>query len=135
MFSVLSAVAACCLTDCSCDGWQVDKADKRVVTSRLMAQEAIIMNRCAHPNVLPVAVVGLQPPSQPCTLADPTRVVYIAFPWADLSLEKRLGSAPLPPPLSFSCSVNMLVLISSLTYLLFAVVCMLFLINTFVFVV
>lgn len=56
------------------------------------------MNQCAHPNVLPVAFVGVQPPLQPRTPADPTRVVYIAFPWADLSLEKRLGLAPLPLP-------------------------------------
>ena len=70
----------------------MDGVDKCVATSRLMAKEAVIMNQCAHPNVLPLAFVGVQS----CTPADPTRVVYMAFPWADLSLEKRLGSAPLP---------------------------------------
>lgn len=111
----------------SCGGWQVDRADKGVATSRLMAQEAVIINQCAHPNVMPLAFVGVQPPPQLCTPADPTRVVYLGFPWADLSLEKRLGSAPLPlppPPLSGSCCVWFVFILSS-SCLLFAMVCML----------
>lgn len=103
----------------SCGGWQVDRADKGVATSRLMAQEAVIINQCAHPNVMPLAFVGVQPPPQLCTPADPTRVVYLGFPWADLSLEKRLGSAPLPlPPPPFLVPV-----VSGLSLFLAQVVC------------
>ena len=63
-----------------------------------MAHEGVIINQCAHPNVMPLAFVGVQLPAQLCTSADPTRVLCLGFPWADLSLEKRLGSAPRPLP-------------------------------------
>ena len=76
----------------------MDNAEGAVGTTRLLAHQALIMHRCAHPDVLPISFVGVQPPPLPCTPLDPTRVVYIATPLADLSLEKRLGSAPFPSP-------------------------------------
>ncbi|KAL3143103.1 hypothetical protein ABBQ38_003376 [Trebouxia sp. C0009 RCD-2024] len=69
----------------------VDTAEGAVGTTRLLAQQALLMHHCAHPNVLPISFLGVQPPPLACTPMDPTRVVYIASPWADISLEKRLG--------------------------------------------
>ncbi|KAL3143095.1 hypothetical protein ABBQ38_003368 [Trebouxia sp. C0009 RCD-2024] len=69
----------------------VDTAEGAVGTTRLLAQQALLMLHCAHPNVLPISFLGVQPPPLACTPVDPTRVVYIASPWADISLEKRLG--------------------------------------------
>ncbi|KAL3138439.1 hypothetical protein ABBQ32_006231 [Trebouxia sp. C0010 RCD-2024] len=69
----------------------VDRAEGAVGTTRLLAQQAVLMHHCAHPNILPISFVGVQPPPLACDPVDPTRVVYIASPWADLSLEKHLG--------------------------------------------
>lgn len=84
----------------TCVMGQVDTTEGAVGTTRLLAQQALLMHHCIHPNIVPISYVGVQPPPLTCTPVDPTQVVYIASPWADMSLEKRLGSAP-PLPLVF----------------------------------
>ncbi len=52
---------------------------------------AMLMHLCAHPNVVPVTLLGLQAPASPLTPLDPCQVAYFGMPMADLSLEKRMG--------------------------------------------
>ena len=59
IISTLAAICARCPTSYSCGGWQVDRAENTVGTSRLLAEEVVIMNQCAHPNVLPLSCVGV----------------------------------------------------------------------------
>ncbi len=49
------------------------------------------MWQCAHPNVVPVTLLGLKPPATPLNPLDPCQVAYFGMSMADLSLEKRMG--------------------------------------------
>ncbi len=51
----------------------------------------MLMYLCAHPNVVPITLLGLQAPVSPLTPLDPCQVAYFGMPMADLSLEKRMG--------------------------------------------
>jgi hypothetical protein len=53
--------------------------------------EAMLMWQCAHPNVVPVTLLGLKAPATPLNPLDPCQVAYFGMPMADLSLEKRMG--------------------------------------------
>jgi hypothetical protein len=48
----------------------------------------MLMWQCAHPNVVPITLLGVQAPASPL---DPCQVAYFGMPMADLSLEKRMG--------------------------------------------
>ena len=56
-----------------------------------MAEAAVLMWQCAHPNVVPITLLGLQAPASPFGPLDPSQVAYFGMPMADLSLEKRMG--------------------------------------------
>ncbi|DBA99961.1 TPA: hypothetical protein ACH3X1_013835 [Trebouxia sp. C0004] len=56
-----------------------------------LAKAAMLMHLCAHPNVVPITLLGVQAPVSPLTLLDPCQVAYFGMPMADLSLEKRMG--------------------------------------------
>ncbi|DBA91182.1 TPA: hypothetical protein ACH3X2_004059 [Trebouxia sp. C0005] len=56
-----------------------------------VAEAAMLMWLCAHPNVVPIILLGLQAPVSPPTPLDPCQVAYFGMPMADLSLEKRMG--------------------------------------------
>ncbi|KAL0030720.1 hypothetical protein WJX77_003621 [Trebouxia sp. C0004] len=56
-----------------------------------LAKAAMLMHRCAHPNVVPITLLGLQAPVSPLTPLDPCQVAYFGMPMADLSLQKRMG--------------------------------------------
>ena len=51
----------------------------------------MLMWLCAHPNVVPITLLGLQAPGSHPTPLDPCQVAYFGMPMADLSLEKRMG--------------------------------------------
>ncbi len=56
-----------------------------------VAEAAVLMWQCAHPNVVPITLLGLKAPATPLTPLDPRQVAYFGMPMADLSLEKRMG--------------------------------------------
>ena len=56
-----------------------------------LAKEALLMHLCAHPNVVPITILGLRAPLSPNTPQDPRQVAYFGVPLADMSLQKRLG--------------------------------------------
>ncbi len=51
----------------------------------------MLMWQCAHPNVVPITLLGVQAPASPLGPLDPCQVAYFGMPMADLSLEKRMG--------------------------------------------
>ncbi len=56
-----------------------------------LAREALVLHLCAHPNVVPVTILGLQPYPSPLHPLDPRQVAYFGMPMADMSLQKRFG--------------------------------------------
>jgi len=56
-----------------------------------VAEAAVLMWLCAHPNVVPITLLGVQAPASPLAPLDPCQVAYFGMPMADLSLEKHMG--------------------------------------------
>ena len=56
-----------------------------------LAKEALLMHLCAHPNVVPITILGLRAPLSPDTPQEPRQVAFFGMPLADISLQKRLG--------------------------------------------
>ena len=56
-----------------------------------LGKEALLMFTCAHPNVVPITILGLRAPPSPPTAQNPRQVAYFGMPLADISLERRLG--------------------------------------------
>ena len=58
-------------------------------------QEACLLHRCAHPNVVPITILGLkrQPKGKGiCDLPfEPSQIAYFGTPLADMSLQKNMG--------------------------------------------
>ncbi len=52
---------------------------------------AAVSVACAHPNVIPITILGLQPYPSPLHPLDPRQIVYFGMPMADMSLQKKFG--------------------------------------------
>lgn len=68
-----------------------DNEDRESGDCSSVAEAAVLMWQCAHPNVVPITLLGLKAPATPLTLLDPCQVAYFGMAMADLSLEKRMG--------------------------------------------
>ena len=56
-----------------------------------VAEEALMLFLCAHPNVVPLSFLGLNPSPSPSNPQDPRQIAYFGMPMADMSLRKSLG--------------------------------------------